>query len=252
MVPKLLVAFLMARPLRFFEPDGIYFITGRCLQARFLMRPSVVVNGILGGVLARSMGVFDVDVFAFVFASNHFHMLVRSRVCAIPAFMQYLRSNIARKLGSHIDWRGKFWDRRYDAEPVLDNDALVGRLRYILAHGVKEGLVAHCVDWPGLTSIPELVGAAPRRFAWPARTETNDTRKPPIPVPLNLASLPCWETLTTTTRIDLVRAMMQEIESEVRKERQGAPVVGVHAVLAQNPHAKPSAALVSREHSRGA
>jgi hypothetical protein len=38
-----------------------------------------------------------------------------------------------------VDWNGGFWERRYSAEPVLDDVALVGRLRYVLAHGVKEG-----------------------------------------------------------------------------------------------------------------
>ena len=33
------------------------------------------------------------------------------------------------------DWSGGFWERRYSAEPVLDDTALAGRLRYVLAHG---------------------------------------------------------------------------------------------------------------------
>jgi len=41
--------------------------------------------------------------------------------------MQYLRSNIAKKVGRAVDWQGKFWDRRYDAAAVLDDDALVDR-----------------------------------------------------------------------------------------------------------------------------
>ncbi|MCY1078766.1 hypothetical protein [Archangium lansingense] len=69
--------------------------------------------------------------------------------------MQYLRANLSKKLGRLVDWRGGFWERRYSAEPVLDDAALVGRLRYVLAHGVKEGLVEKCAEWPGLmpTSI---------------------------------------------------------------------------------------------------
>jgi REP element-mobilizing transposase RayT len=236
----------MARPLRLFVPEGIYFITGRCLQARFLMRPSVAVNNIVGGVLARAMGSFDVEVFAFVFASNHFHMLVRSRSGVIPAFMQYLRSNVAKKLGRRVDWHGKFWDRRYDAAPVLDDDALVGRLRYILAHGVKEGLVARCASWPGLTSIPEILGSGPREFVWPAGIGSGDACKWATRVALELAPLPCWEGLTTARRGELVIEMMQEIETEAGGKRQSTPVLGVRKVLAQRPHAKPRSAERTR------
>jgi hypothetical protein len=47
---------------------------------------------------------------------------------------------------------------------VLDDTALVGRLRYVLAHGVKEGLVERSAEWPGLTCLPQLLGPARRLF----------------------------------------------------------------------------------------
>ncbi len=53
-----------------------------------------------------------------------------------------------------------FWERRYSAEPVLDDTALVGRLRYVLAHGVKEGLVERCAEWQGHASTRQ----APREL----------------------------------------------------------------------------------------
>src|SRR6218665_2221120 len=64
------------------------------------------------------------------------------------------------------NWSGGFWERRYSAEPVLDDAALVGRLRYVLAHGVKEGLVERSTEWPGLTCLPQLLGSARRLFPW--------------------------------------------------------------------------------------
>ncbi len=91
---------------------------------------------------------------AFTFASNHFHLLVWARGAALASFMQYLRANLSRKVGRLVEWSGGFWERRYSAEPVLDDAALVGRLRYVLAHGVKEGLVERSAEWPGLTCLP--------------------------------------------------------------------------------------------------
>jgi hypothetical protein len=61
---------------------------------------------------------------------------VGSRSQQIPAFMQYLRSNIAKKIGRLVNWHGKFWDRRYDAEAVVDDEASVGRLRYVLSQAI--------------------------------------------------------------------------------------------------------------------
>jgi len=69
--------------------------------------------------------------------------LVWARGAALAGFMQYLRANLSKKVGRLVDWSGSFWERRYSAEPVLDDEALVGRLRYVLAHGV-----------PGSASVP--------------------------------------------------------------------------------------------------
>jgi REP element-mobilizing transposase RayT len=127
----------MAWPLRMYEPRGIYFVTARCFQGRLLLRPSRETNEVLGGVLARATRLAGVELFAFVFASNHLHLLVRAPQGNLPRFMQFLLANVSRKIGWLVGWRGAFWERRYSAEPVLDDEALFGRVRYILAHGVK-------------------------------------------------------------------------------------------------------------------
>jgi REP element-mobilizing transposase RayT len=156
----------LARPIRMFEAEVPYFLTVRCLHGRLFLRPSERTNEILGGVLARAARLAGIEVFAFVFASNHVHLLVRGPPSQISPFMQYLLTNISKKVGSIVGWRGAFWERRYSAEPVLDEEALFGRIRYILSHGVKEGLVATCEEWPGLSSLSMMLDGEPRRFRW--------------------------------------------------------------------------------------
>src|SRR5215468_8329540 len=115
----------MGWPLRMLEPRGIYFVTGRCFQGRLLLRPSRETNEVLGGVLARAARLMDVEVFAFSFQSNHLHLLVRAPRGNLSKFMQFVMANVARKVGWLVRWRGTFWERRYSAEPVLDEEALV-------------------------------------------------------------------------------------------------------------------------------
>jgi len=156
----------LARPARMYEAETPYFLTIRCLHGRLFLRPSERTNEILGGVLARATRLAGVEVFAFVFASNHVHLLVRAPVGKLSQFMQHLLTNISKKVGAVVGWRGAFWERRYSAEPVLDEEALLGRIRYILSHGVKEGLVASCQEWPGLSSLSMMLDGGPRRFRW--------------------------------------------------------------------------------------
>ncbi|MCY1083369.1 transposase [Archangium lansingense] len=243
----------MGWPLRMFQEEGFYFVTSRCFQGRLLLRPSPQVNEVVGGVLARAVQQSDGDVrlHAFTFASNHFHLLVWARGPALASFMQYLRANLSRKVGKLVDWSGGFWERRYSAEPVLDDAALVGRLRYVLAHGVKEGLVERSAEWPGLTCLPQLLGPARRLFWWLNWTKRWSKRRSEDmaeaqgrfaqewaePVELELAPLPCWEGLAEEERQRKVRGLVEHVEAEAHA--RGTPVLGARAVRAQNPHTRP-------------
>jgi REP element-mobilizing transposase RayT len=152
------VAVAMAYPLRHFDPQTIFFITSRTIQSRFLMAPSDKTNGLIGGILARGVRQCQVELFAYVFTSNHFHAMVRApSAIAMSRFMQRLQSNIAIKVGRLVGWRGRFFARRYSAEPIVDEGAQIERLNYILSHGVKEGLVSRCQQWPGLSCAQALL-----------------------------------------------------------------------------------------------
>lgn len=245
----------MGWPLRRYEPELIYFVTVRCSQGRLLLRPSKETNEVLGGVLSRAARRSEVELFAFSFASNHCHMLVRAPRQNLPEFMQYLLANISKKVGRLVAWRGSFWERRYSAEPVLDEGALLERVRYILSHGVKEGLVRTCAQWPGLSSLPEMLGGAARTFSWFnwsrrwlvrsgrgvahhfdwrfAESETFTL----APIPLRrFAHVARWRRF--------IRRALEAIETRGRREHR--QVLGRAGVLAQNPQHRPDRPKRSR------
>ena len=90
----------MGSPVRHYDPQTIYFITSRTMQSRFLMAPSTKANELIGGVLARAVRQSKVEIFAYVFTSNHFHAMVRApSPLAMSRFMQQLKSNLAVKIG---------------------------------------------------------------------------------------------------------------------------------------------------------
>jgi REP element-mobilizing transposase RayT len=238
----------MGWPLRMLEPRGIYFVTARCFQGRLLLRPSTETNEVLGGVLARGARLAGVELFAFAFASNHLHLLLRAPNGNLPRFMQYLLTNISKKIGWLVGWRGAFWERRYSAEPVLDDEALFGRVRYILAHGVKEHLVRKCAEWPGLTSLSLMLGAPRRAFRWFNWTRRWTARNNPEgqqrlsarwaeAEELQLAPLPAWAQTPVSRRRRLLRRAIAAIEHEAATLKHR--VFGRSAVLAQHPQHRP-------------
>ncbi|MGB6336531.1 MAG: transposase, partial [Thermoanaerobaculia bacterium] len=119
----------------------------------------LVWREIVIGTLSRAQRLYPVDIHAFVFMSNHYHLLLSvPDAQTLARFMGYVNSKLAREIGRLTGWRDKIWSRRYQAVVVSEEEfAQVGRLRYVLAHGVKEGLVDHPADWPGANTVTALL-----------------------------------------------------------------------------------------------
>ena len=238
----------MGWPLRRNDPSQIMFATVRCLQGRLFLSPSARTNDVLGGVLARAVRRFEVELFAFTFASNHLHLLLRAPRGNISQFMQYLLSNTSKKVGALVNWRGSFWERRYSAEPVLDEGGVLDRLRYILSHGVKEGLVRRCQEWPGLSCLPDLQGRTRRQFSWfdwtnrwkarsgkgvPDRFEARFATKET----LELSPLPLVRFARRSAWRRFLRRVLDAIHRQGRRDHPR--VLGPATVLAQDPQYRP-------------
>ncbi|MFH1807260.1 MAG: transposase [Pseudomonadota bacterium] len=245
----------MGRAIRIIEPQRLYFVTNRTQQGRLLLAPSREVNDLIGGVLGRALSLFEVEIFAFVFMSNHFHLIVRANEGQLSPFMSHLQGNIARELGRLIHWRGAFWERRYSAEPILDDESYESRLAYLLSHGVKEGLVEKARQWPGLSCLPELTGSSPRSFPWIHRAELCRRRekKPELcerscttlyPVPLSVA--PAWARMSQDLRCERVKSLVRDGEKKASEQRAGRAVLGVKHLRRQRPHHRPRQVKRSR------
>jgi REP element-mobilizing transposase RayT len=240
----------MAYPVRHFDPQTIYFVTSRTVESRFLMAPSDKTNELIGGILARAVRQCRVELFAYVFTSNHFHAMVRAPTAiAMSEFMQRLQSNIAIKVGRLIRWRGRFFGRRYSAEPIVDDAAQVERLVYILSHGVKEGLVPEVKKWPGLSSVHALLhGGAASLHRWRNwtrrwRMEVDEHIKvdrfsddcPSDPEFLALSPLPCWAGLSAAERGRIVARLIARIDAGAPNKAEG----GAARITKQNPYDQP-------------
>lgn len=239
----------MARPPRMLDPTAVFLVTVRCLQGRLFLRPSRETYEVLGGVLARAVRVHEVELFAFNFASNHLHLIVRAPRGNLPQYMQYLLANISKKIGGLVGWRGAFWERRYSAQPLLDDAALLDKLRYVLAHGVKEGLVRRCSEWPGLSALPFLRDGGPRTFRWwnwtrRARSAPASSRGPRLDErwaeteSLRLTRLPIRGFDSQSTLRQFLDDCVRAIEREARVTYR--TVMGVRRVCAQPPQRRPA------------
>jgi REP element-mobilizing transposase RayT len=227
-------------------------ITARTVQGRYLLRPSRELNRRIVGVLGRAQRMTGMKVHAVAIMSNHVHYLVTpTSADQLVRFMQFVQGNVAREVSDLHHWSGPFWARRYRHIEVSDeDDAHIARLRYVLAHGVKEDLVHRAYDWPGVHSARALVEGTVLEGVWYDRTELTRARHRSEELELDdvaevetltLSPLPCWEGLSAEEARAQVVAMVEAIDQAARERRQADKVfvVGRRAVRRVHPHECP-------------
>ena len=230
-------------------------VTVRTVQSRLLLRPSAAVNEVVLGVLGRAQRLCSVRCCSVVFLSNHWHALLQvDDALQLARFMQHVDSNLSRELGRKElhDWPHTMWSRRYQSIPVSNEEAAqVERLRYHLAHGVKEGLVDRVKKWPGVHFAKSILGGKPLKGLWFNRTDEYAARnrgedfgrlKYAADEELKLSQLPCWAHLTPEQYRARIAELVEEVEAEARADREakGIEPLGVEAILRQDPHTRPN------------
>ena len=188
-------------------------------------------------VLGRSAALFAVQIHAFIWLSNHMHLLASFLDgLNMRGFMTHLNRNTATAAKAITGWTGDVWER-YQPTPVLDNAASVGRLQYILANGVKEGLVEHPLDWPGPTSAHALVSGEPIKTSWVVQPKRGPKSLSTTVehYDLELTPLPMWARVSREVRSSQIRAIMDDVADDARTKRGGRPVLGVPALRSLDP-----------------
>ncbi len=167
----------MARRLRYVPPEGgLFEVTTRTVQGRFLLKPSHEFNTIILGVMGPAQRLYPIQIPAFVVLSNHYHMLLSVDTAQhLVAFMGYFNGNLGKEIIRHVDgWSNPAWSRRYQAIWIPPNEyEQIGRLHYLLSNGAKDGLVASPRQWPGV-----LGGLQPLRCRVPRSRRETQSRRP--------------------------------------------------------------------------
>ena len=244
----------MAHLPRWIPENALVEVSTRTFQGRYFLKPTDEVRQIILGVVGRAQRMYSMDICLLTFMSNHYHMLVVPQDARqLARFMGFVNGQIAKKILPLLPWKGKFWGRSFDLILVTDEpEVQKSRFRYLLSHGVKEGLVERPEQWVGVHGAgawskgERLIGywfdkmkesRAKRRAKNCA--ETLDPREFAHPEEVFLTRLPCWSMakLSDHEVREEIAAMVEEIVTTYRLERllAGRPrVAGVQTVLAKS------------------
>ena len=126
----------MPRPPRCFEANTSYHVTLRCNNQAFDLRRPQARQAILL-CLARAKAKFNFKLYGVCVMSNHVHYCLKpEQPHQMSRLMHWLNWYCAMLLNRLLLRRGHFWEQRYHAEPVKDNDVRHSMmvLRYIHAN----------------------------------------------------------------------------------------------------------------------
>ena len=90
--------------IRFHQQDAIHFVTNRIEHQMFLLLPTKQVNELILYWLARARVEYGdgIDIFGFIFLSNHFHILLRDTSGNLASFMNYFQGNLGAAVNARM------------------------------------------------------------------------------------------------------------------------------------------------------
>ena len=218
-------------------PGQFHLITMRCHQARFFMRPDPEINQVVLEWLARTQQAFpDVRLHAVCVMSNHLHLVVHDRNAELATWSSYFLGNLARGVNRIRKRFGTFMERRHSEEPILDDEALVDRLAYVVTNPVNAGLCRRVDEWPGVVLWAADGVPVEHDVSWIDRAARRRGIERNIEGRLRIDPLP--EDSTSPRKLaEMIRAREQAILSEAPAERPNTHTT--KKILKQSWHAAP-------------
>ena len=248
----------MPLPLRVLEPGAWWFVTNRCVDARFLLRPDRELTALAGFYLAHAARRFEgISLHGVIFMSNHFHLIVCDRDGELSDFMCYFNGLFAKAVNALRGRRGHVFERRFSAERILDETAKLERLLYLELNPVTANLVERDDDWTGLSlrsKSGEPEAYAYRHFnevKFKAACKKANRDGAPLPRRSDFEDeeilviqplLPEAEAADRHTMARQIEETLRAREEEKREENRRAKsrAFGMRRVLDQNPAHAPS------------
>ena len=231
-------------------PGRRYFITRRCSERRFLMRPDRETNNAFVYCMALACRKTLVSVVCVGTTSNHYHAVVVDNRGQLPEFLGHFHKLFAKHQNCLRGRWEAFWASESSSIVELPNsEDILAKMVYTIANPCSSHLVEHVHHWPGvesLTCIEEdlpLVASKPSRFFDPNNGDLPDV------VQLGFRRAPGFERLSHAEYAKLVREQVDHAVAKAKAERleKGIKLVGRKGVLRQRWNDSPN----TREPRRG-
>jgi len=214
-------------------PGRFLFITRRCTQRTYLLRPDDETNNAFTYLLCEAAQRFGMNVVLSQMMSNHHHTALYDPEGHEVEFREHFHKLVAKAQNA---LRGRWENLWATGEPcvidVVTRADLLDKLVYIATNPVKDGLVEKVHHWPGPNFVAALLSGTPMRAHRPTHFFRADG---PMPAEVELTlKLPDHFEGKDELLAELRRGIA-EVEDACARERAktGTRVVGRRGVKRQ-------------------
>ncbi len=136
---------------RQFLPQTTYFITRRCTQRLFLLKPTPLTTQIFLYCLAVAAQKTGVVIHAICVISNHYHVVASDPETSIAEFYGWLHKYVSKAVNCSLGRSENMWSsEKANVIALNGRDTVLDKVLYTLCNPVKARLVAHGEQWPGV------------------------------------------------------------------------------------------------------
>ncbi len=232
----------MSRP-RPVIPGATVFVTRRCLERRFFLRPDTGVTELVSYLFAVACEQYGVEPIAVCAMSNHYHAILHDRYGRLPEFLRWFHAMVAKAVNARRGRWDRFWDGRQTHVCLFGEPAdVVAKAAYVLANPTAAGLVREGKQWPGLRSAPGACAASKPRVVRRPDLFFVPGHSLPDEVELRYFVPPTHDHLTTQAFARLLSKEVSDLEARLRAEAKadGRGFLGPRRVKGQWWDAGPS------------
>lgn len=137
----------MGRAWRIEYEGGLYHVLSRGNERKDIFRDARDRLMFLD-VIGEMSGNYDVDIFAYVLMSNHYHILLRTNQANLSKSMQWLALTYTRRFNNRHFRTGHLFQGRFKSI-IVQNDAYLMRLScYIHRNPLRAGIIARLAEYP--------------------------------------------------------------------------------------------------------
>ena len=143
----------MPNPPKIFIHDTVVLVTTRTEEGLPLV-PTYAINMIIESALASANKLYPVNLIAFSFQLNHFHMLVHViDPVNVSRFVGYVKQEIAHRLNRLLGRRKRtVWADGFDSPTILSPETVFQKIAYTLCNPVKDNVVKSLDESPFVSS----------------------------------------------------------------------------------------------------